>query len=234
MEHLILLGNTTLRLLLAICIGGGIGWERARSHHPAGVRTHMLVTIGAAVIMLLGSQTVGEFVGTANSDPARLGAQVISGIGFLGAGTILVTGRQEVKGLTTAAGLWASACMGLAIGAGFYECVVLCTVLIFLCMRFLPAFENYLVEKARFINIYVEFRMTSARSSAASNHRARASATWTSTAAAPSARSIRTRYLPSGCSRSSRIRRSSRRSPRWTAYTRSTKSERGGRNAFDF
>ena len=92
------------------------------------------------------------------TDVSRFGAQVINGIGFLGAGTILVTGRQEVKGLTTAAGLWASACMGLAIGAGFYECVVLCTVLIFLCMRFLPVFENYLVERARFINIYVEFR----------------------------------------------------------------------------
>ena len=91
-------------------------------------------------------------------DPSRVAAQIVSGIGFLGAGTILVTGRQEVKGLTTAAGLWASACMGLAIGAGFYECVVLCTVLIFLCMRFLPIIENYLVERARFINIYVEFR----------------------------------------------------------------------------
>lgn len=119
MDHLILLGHTALRLLLAICIGGGIGWERARAHHPAGVRTHMLVTIGAAVVMLLGSQTVGEFVGTANSDPARLGAQVISGIGFLGAGTIMKEGRS-VRGLTTAATLWVSACLGLAVGAGQY------------------------------------------------------------------------------------------------------------------
>ena len=118
-EHLILLGNTALRLLLALCIGGGIGWERARAHHPAGVRTHMLVTIGAAVVMLLGGQTVGEFVGTANSDPARLGAQVISGIGFLGAGTIMKEGRS-VRGLTTAATLWVSACLGLAVGAGQY------------------------------------------------------------------------------------------------------------------
>ena len=74
MEHLILLGHTTLRLLLALCIGGGIGWERARSHHPAGVRTHMLVTIGAAVVMLLGSQTVGVFVGA--------GQYIISLCGF--------------------------------------------------------------------------------------------------------------------------------------------------------
>lgn len=119
MDQLILLGHTTLRLLLALCIGGGIGWERARSHHPAGMRTHMLVTLGAAVVMLLGSQTVGEFVGTANSDPARLGAQVISGIGFLGAGTIMKEGRS-VRGLTTAATLWVAACLGLAAGAGQY------------------------------------------------------------------------------------------------------------------
>ena len=82
---------------------------------------------------------------------------VINGVGFLGAGTILVTGRREVKGLTTAAGLWASACMGLAIGAGFYECVFLGTVLIFLSMRYLPIVENMMVEHAPFLNIYVEF-----------------------------------------------------------------------------
>ncbi len=101
MEHVTLMFEVAVRLLLAMCIGGGIGWERARAHHPAGIRTHMLVTIGAAVVMLLGSQTVGEFAGTANSDPARLGAQVISGIGFLGAGTIMKEGRS-VRGLTTA------------------------------------------------------------------------------------------------------------------------------------
>ena len=124
MEYIHLFAETMLRLLLAMFIGGGIGWERARSHHPAGIRTHMLVTIGAAVIMLLGSQTVGAFVGTANSDPARLGAQVISGIGFLGAGTIMKEGRS-IRGLTTAATLWVAACLGLAIGAGQYI-VALC------------------------------------------------------------------------------------------------------------
>ena len=89
---------------------------------------------------------------------SRFGAQVINGIGFLGAGTIIVTGRQEVKGLTTAAGLWASACMGLAIGAGFYECVLLGFALIFLSMRLLPAIESLIVENARNMNIYVEFQ----------------------------------------------------------------------------
>jgi putative Mg2+ transporter-C (MgtC) family protein len=90
-------------------------------------------------------------------DISRLSAQVINGIGFLGAGTVLVTGKQEVKGLTTAAGLWASACMGIAIGAGFYECVILAFVLIFLCSRVFPYIESAIVENARNINIYVEF-----------------------------------------------------------------------------
>ena len=92
------------------------------------------------------------------TDVSRFGAQVINGIGFLGAGTIIVTGKQEVKGLTTAAGLWASACMGLAIGAGFYECVLLGFVLIFLTNRLLPFVEEAIIENARNMNIYVEFQ----------------------------------------------------------------------------
>lgn len=85
MAEIKLLIEIVMRLLLTMCIGGCIGWEHAKNHHPAGIHTHMLVTIGAAVVILLGSRTVGVFAGTANSDPARLEAQVISGIGFLGA-----------------------------------------------------------------------------------------------------------------------------------------------------
>lgn len=126
----------------------------------------MLVCMGATLTLLLSQY---EYYMLTNrwydlaleigirTDVSRFGAQVINGVGFLGAGTILVTGRREVKGLTTAAGLWASACMGLAIGAGFYESVVLGTVLIFLSMRFLPTIENMMVERAPFLNIYVEF-----------------------------------------------------------------------------
>lgn len=91
------------------------------------------------------------------TDVSRFGAQVINGIGFLGAGTILVTAKQEVKGLTTAAGLWASACMGLAIGAGFYECVILAFLLIFISIRILPYVETFIIENARNMNLYVEF-----------------------------------------------------------------------------
>ena len=133
--------SVLLRLTVAMLFGGFIGLERERKRRPAGFRTYMLVCLGAALTMLL-SQYESYMVTHAwhetameiglRTDVSRFGAQVINGIGFLGAGTIIVTGKQEVKGLTTAAGLWASACMGLAIGAGFYECVLLGFLLILL------------------------------------------------------------------------------------------------------
>ena len=154
------------RMILAMVAGGVLGLERVRKRRPAGSRTYMLVCVGAALAMLLGqyefTMVTGPWASLATEigqkiDVSRFGAQVINGIGFLGAGTILVTGRQQVKGLTTSAGLWASACMGLAIGAGFYECVLLGVLLIFLAMRVLPMVEDALVEHAPIINIYVEF-----------------------------------------------------------------------------
>jgi putative Mg2+ transporter-C (MgtC) family protein len=90
-------------------------------------------------------------------DISRFGAQVINGIGFLGAGTVLVTGRQQIKGLTTAAGLWASACMGLAIGAGFYECVFFAFLMILIVACVLPVVEKRIIENSRYMSIYVEF-----------------------------------------------------------------------------
>ena len=155
-----------VRLTMAMLFGGLIGLERERKRRPAGFRTYMLVCLGAALTMLLSQyesyMVTHDWAERAaeigiRTDVSRFGAQVINGIGFLGAGTIIVTGRQEVKGLTTAAGLWASACMGLAIGAGFYECVILGFLLIFLSIRLLPYFENWIIENARHMNIYVEF-----------------------------------------------------------------------------
>lgn len=158
--------SVLLRLLLAMFFGGMIGLERGRKRRAAGLRTYMLVCMGATLTVLL---SLYEFYMVTNSwvdiaaelgmrtDVSRFAAQVINGIGFLGAGTIIVTGRQEVKGMTTAAGLWASACTGIAIGAGFYECVFLAFVLISLVIRVLPHVENYVVENARNMNIYVEF-----------------------------------------------------------------------------
>ena len=159
--------SVLLRMSLAMVCGGMIGIERGRKHRAAGFRTYMLVCLGAALTMIL-SQYL-DWMGTHawaeqaaeigfRTDIARLSAQVINGIGFLGAGIIVVNGHQQVRGLTTAAGLWASACMGLAIGAGFYECVLASFLLIFLCIRILPRVENAIVERARNLNLYLEFQ----------------------------------------------------------------------------
>lgn len=155
--------SMALRIILAMLMGGLVGFERERKRRPAGFRTYMLVALGAALTMIL-SQYLDLMLKTqwlaiadgSKTDVSRFGAQVINGVGFLGAGTIIVTGRQEVKGLTTAAGLWASACMGLAIGAGFYECMLVGFLLIELCMRVLPYIENWVMAKARNLNIYIE------------------------------------------------------------------------------
>ena len=154
--------SVLLRLLLAMLFGGVIGLERGRKRRAAGFRTYMLVCLGAALTMLL-SQYLHRMLNTIwagealTIDVSRISAQVINGIGFLGAGTIIVTGRQQVKGLTTAAGLWASACMGIAIGAGYIECVLFAFLLILLVVRLLPAVENYIVDHSKYMNIYVEF-----------------------------------------------------------------------------
>ena len=112
------LGSVALRLILAVLFGGVVGLERGTNKHQAGLRTHILVCLGATLAMMTNAYIFENLA--PNADPARLGAQVISGIGFLGAGLILVTSRNMVKGLTTAAGLWASACIGIALGIGFY------------------------------------------------------------------------------------------------------------------
>ena len=142
------------RLVLAVLCGGLIGIEREYKRRPAGFRTHILICLGAAMTTLTSQYmflTMHLY-----TDVARLGAQVIAGIGFIGAGTIIVTGRREVKGLTTAAGLWASACMGLAIGAGFYECMLISFLLIVMSMKFLPYIENLIMSKAVNMSVYIE------------------------------------------------------------------------------
>ena len=158
--------SVMLRLTLAMIFGGFIGLERGRKGRAAGFRTYMVVCLGAALTIILGqyegymlAEVWQEAVsGTEiRADVSRFGAQVINGIGFLGAGTIIVTRRQEVKGVTTAAGLWASACVGLAIGAGFYEAVLMAFLVIFLSIRVLTPVENLIIENARNMNLYVEF-----------------------------------------------------------------------------
>lgn len=151
----------TLRLILAMLCGGFIGIERTRKRRAAGFRTYMIVCMGAALAMLL-NQYLDYMLHevwhlTQTTDASRLGAQCINGIGFLGAGTILVTGYQQIKGLTTAVGLWASACMGLAIGAGYFEAALLACLLIWVTMVFFGKVEVYIVNHSRNMNLLVEF-----------------------------------------------------------------------------
>ena len=160
--------DTIMRISTAAICGGLIGIERGRKHRPAGFRTYMIVCMGAALTMVLSAYLCAmlanvwpaEYSELTKTDVSRFGAQVINGIGFLGAGTIIVTGRQQIKGMTTAAGLWASACMGLAIGAGFYSAALIACALIIITIVVFSKIEHFILEKSRNMNIYVEFEHT--------------------------------------------------------------------------
>ncbi len=143
-----------LRMILAILLAGTIGIERGRKRRPAGFRTHILVCVGATLIMITSQYMVDVL--KINMDISRMGAQVISGIGFLGVGTIIVVGRNQVKGLTTAAGLWVCACMGLAVGIGFYEGAIITCLLVVGIMSGLQRLDKYVQSHSKVINIYVE------------------------------------------------------------------------------
>ena len=144
-----------VRLFLAIFCGGIIGIERERKRRPAGFRTHILICLGAAMTTLTSQFIVLEL--KLFTDLARLGAQVIAGIGFIGAGTIIITKRRQVKGLTTAAGLWTAAVVGLCCGAGFYEGAVITTVVVILAELVLARLEYFIVSNARAVNLFVEY-----------------------------------------------------------------------------
>lgn len=132
--------STMIRLLLSVILGGVIGMERSRHGRSAGFRTHILVCMGSALTVLCGIYAVE--IAHLDTDPLRIGAQVISGIGFLGAGTILVRSQSVVTGLTTAAGLWSTSAIGLACGVGYCGGAVLCTVISLLVMSVLTKLEK--------------------------------------------------------------------------------------------
>lgn len=136
--------HLTIRMLLAMVLGGLIGFEREHRDRAAGLRTHILVCIGSALIMLLSMYGFSDFVNepAVRLDPARLAAQVITGIGFLGAGVILFNGFS-ITGLTTAASLWVVAAIGLAIGAGFYYPAILSTILVLFSLSVLNKVEDF-------------------------------------------------------------------------------------------
>ena len=143
-----------LRIILSLIIGGILGLERGRKNRPAGFRTYILVCLGSTIVMMT-NQYVYQVFGA--SDPTRMGAQVISGIGFLGAGTIMVTGRQQIKGITTAAGMWSAACCGLAIGIGFYEGAIAGGIIVFLIMEFLEKMDGVIRRHSNIMDVYLEF-----------------------------------------------------------------------------
>ena len=142
-----------LRIFSAVIIGGLLGLERGLKNRPAGLRTYMLVCVGACLIMLT-NQYIYQVYGT--GDPVRMGAQVVSGIGFLGAGTNIVTRRSQIKGLTTAAGLWAAAGVGLALGIGFYEAAFAGALAVFGVMTLLQRMDNRMHRMSRVAEVYVE------------------------------------------------------------------------------
>lgn len=149
--------TVAFRLFLAMVLGGVIGIDRGMKRRVAGVKTHTIVCIGATIAMM-----TGEFIhlysnGAGVGDTARLGAQVISGVGFLGVGTIIVTGQRHVSGLTTAASLWTCSCIGLAIGTGFYSGAILGTIAILVVLRYFRAIDIYIENHSNVYEVYMEF-----------------------------------------------------------------------------
>lgn len=163
MIHLDLLGDlrdlnllsVCVRIALAMLFGGTIGFERGMRQRAAGLRTHMLLCVGAASTMLV-SQYIYACYGV--GDPSRLSAQVLSGIGFLGAGTIIITRRNQIKGLTTAATLWATACMGLAVGSGFLECAVVMYLAIIIILLVVNILDNKYLKIETSTAMYLEVK----------------------------------------------------------------------------
>ena len=149
------MGAILLRILTAMILGGVIGRERGLKNRPAGLRTYMLVSLGACVVMII-NQYVFQICGT--GDPMRLGAQVVSGIGFLGAGTIIVTSHNQIKGLTTAAGLWAAACIGLSVGVGLYEAALPAAVMVYVVLMVLHNWDYRMRSRTTITDLYVELK----------------------------------------------------------------------------
>ena len=147
--------SVTVRMLLAVACGGIIGIEREYKRRPAGFRTHILICLGAAMTTLTSQYLYLNM--HYYTDMARLGAQVVAGIGFIGAGTIIVTNRKQVKGLTTAAGLWTSAIIGLVCGAGYVECALAATLAVIVAELLLIKLEYRFARQVHDVILYIEY-----------------------------------------------------------------------------
>ena len=148
--------SAIIRLLLSMLVGGVLGLERGKQGRAAGMRTHTLVCLGSTLVAMMGIFTISELGFT--GDPLRVAAQVVSGIGFLGVGTILIKGRFQITGLTTAAGLWCTAAIGLALGAGYYEAALITFLLCVLTVTVVHRLEYTINRKYTRFGIYVEIR----------------------------------------------------------------------------
>jgi putative Mg2+ transporter-C (MgtC) family protein len=152
------LPEMAIRLGVAAVLGAIVGSERQKHEWAAGLRTHMLVCIGSALVMLVSMNGFNDVVGEKGIvlDPSRVAAQVVSGIGFLGAGTIIFMRNQVVRGLTTAAGLWAVAAVGLAVGGGLYWAAVITTALVFVILAILKPIEQRFFNRNRFNGVILK------------------------------------------------------------------------------
>jgi len=145
-----------VRLLIASLIGFLIGFDRERKNKPAGIRTHILVCLGTALATLTSVYALNMFPNT-SIDVTRLAGQIITGIGFIGAGVIFISDKKRVEGLTTAAGLWAGTCCGITTGFGFFEGTLFTVILIVITMLLLPVFEQNVHRREKKFDLYVEF-----------------------------------------------------------------------------
>jgi len=158
--------EVVIRLALAVVVGGLIGYEREYKNRPAGFRTHILVCLGAAITSMIQLYSVQDATNMiilhpqlANAmkvDIGRLGAQVITGVGFLGAGTIIHE-KGSIKGLTTAASIWTVACVGLAVGLGYYTLTILSTIFVFIVLVFLKKFETRLFKNSNIFKLEIQY-----------------------------------------------------------------------------
>lgn len=147
--------STILKLSLSLIVGVLVGIEREKKHQPAGIKTHALVCIGACLVVCTSEFMLERFA--YDGDIFRLSAQVISGIGFLGAGTIIVTARNQVMGLTTAAGLWYVGCAGIAIGYGYYLGAIYSLILVLIVGKHFDKLDSYFRNKSRYLELYLEY-----------------------------------------------------------------------------
>ncbi len=145
--------NILIRVIISAVLGGVIGLDRGMKHRGAGTKTITIVCLGATLVMLTEQYIQINFPGLANMN--RLAAQVISGVGFIGVGTIIVS-KHRVRGLTTAATLWASACVGLAVGIGFIEGGVLITLMMLVSLHLLPFVERFATKHSRYCNVFID------------------------------------------------------------------------------